>query len=39
MKTIKLAWRVFKFMTLILPMISIILEIVATKLEAKNNVK
>lgn len=39
MKTIKLAWKVFKFMTLILPMVSFVLEIVATKLEEKNNVK
>lgn len=39
MKTIKLAWKVFKFMTLILPMISFVLEVVATKLEEKNNVK
>lgn len=39
MKTIKLAWKVFKFMTLVLPIMSFILEIVAIRLEEKNNVK
>lgn len=39
MKTIKLAWKVFKFMTLVLPIISFILELVATKLEERNNVQ
>lgn len=37
MKTIKLAWKLFKFMNFTLPMINMVLETVAAKLEAKNN--
>lgn len=39
MKTIKLAWKIFKFTHLTLPMINMFLETVALKLEAKNHAK
>lgn len=35
MKTIKLAWKIFKFFTLVLPVINIVLDIVATRLEQR----
>ncbi|MBS4761412.1 hypothetical protein KG089_01660 [Carnobacteriaceae bacterium zg-ZUI252] len=36
MKKIKLAWNIFKFMTLVLPIINFILDRVATYLEYQN---
>lgn len=35
MKTIKLIWKIVKFMTFVLPVINLVLEAVATKLETR----